>query len=154
MAEPPEAAAGSGPAAPPSPRAPGGPDGERCPGGARPEPGGAATDPKPGAKKAGAEPLLKPPAGPKHRGIPGASARKRPLSTPRLRLSPLRSSPRRTRRSPEQEQSLNSFSLSPLVATPQGKHHSWCRSNLKGSKGHKSLPPVHQDITGVCPRPP
>ncbi|XP_032533495.1 LOW QUALITY PROTEIN: kinetochore-associated protein DSN1 homolog [Chiroxiphia lanceolata] len=141
MAEPPEAAAGPGSAAPPSPRAPGGPDGERCPGGARPEPGGAAADPEPGAKVAGAEPFLKPPAGPKHRGTPGASARKRPLGTPRLRLSPLRSSPRRKGSSPQQEQSLNSFSLSPLVATPQGKRRSWCRSSLKGSKRRKSLPP-------------
>ncbi|XP_051627801.1 kinetochore-associated protein DSN1 homolog [Manacus candei] len=147
MAEPPEAAAGPGLAAPPSPWAPGGPDGERCPGGARPEPGGAAADPEPGAKKAGAEPFLKPPAGPKHRGTPGASARKRPLGTPGLRLSPLRSSPRKKGRSPEQEQSLNSFSLSPLVATPQGKRRSWRRSSLKGSKRRKSLPPVHQDIT-------
>ncbi|XP_027563868.1 kinetochore-associated protein DSN1 homolog, partial [Neopelma chrysocephalum] len=105
------------------------------------------SDPQPGAKKAGAEPFLKPPAGPKRRGTPGASARKRPLGTPRLRPIPLRSSPRRKGSSPEQEQSLNSFSLSPIVATPRGKRRSWCRSSLKGNKRRKSLPPVHQDIT-------
>ncbi|XP_050164823.1 kinetochore-associated protein DSN1 homolog isoform X1 [Myiozetetes cayanensis] len=142
MAEPSEAAAGPTPAAPPSPRAPGGLDGERCPGGARPEPGGAAGDPEPGAQEAGAEPFLKPPAA----RTPGASIRKRRLGTPKPRLSPLRSSPRRRGSSPRQEQSPNSFSLSPLVATPQGKRRSWCRSSLKGSKRRKSLPPVHRDI--------
>ncbi|XP_050164824.1 kinetochore-associated protein DSN1 homolog isoform X2 [Myiozetetes cayanensis] len=100
MAEPSEAAAGPTPAAPPSPRAPGGLDGERCPGGARPEPGGAAGDPEPGAQEAGAEPFLKPPAA----RTPGASIRKRRLGTPKPRLSPLRSSPRRRGSSPRAKQ--------------------------------------------------
>ncbi|NWX48168.1 DSN1 protein, partial [Steatornis caripensis] len=30
--------------------------------------------------------------------------------------------------------------------SPQAKRRSWCRSSLKGTKGRKSLPPVHQDV--------
>ncbi|XP_027766601.1 kinetochore-associated protein DSN1 homolog, partial [Empidonax traillii] len=101
--------------------------------------------PQPGAKEeAGAEPFLKPPAA----RTPGSSSslRKRRLGTPKPRLSPLRSSPRRRGSSPRQEQSPNSFGLSPLVATPQGKRRSWRRSSLKGGKRRKSLPPVHGDV--------
>ncbi|NXI95313.1 DSN1 protein, partial [Psophia crepitans] len=58
------------------------------------------------------------------------------------RASPWRSSPRKDHPS-------SSFDLSPrqLVATPQAKRRSWCRSSLKGTKRRKSLPPVHRDIT-------
>ncbi|NXO59214.1 DSN1 protein, partial [Aramus guarauna] len=57
------------------------------------------------------------------------------------RVSPWSSSPRK-------DHASSSFNLSPrqLIAAPQAKRRSWCRSSLKGTKRRKSLPPVHQDV--------
>ncbi|XP_030053428.1 kinetochore-associated protein DSN1 homolog [Microcaecilia unicolor] len=55
-----------------------------------------------------------------------------PSSSPK-KISPWRTSPN---------------SLSPKGLSSQ-RRHSWRRSSLKGSKRRHSLPPVHQDITGL-----
>ncbi|XP_014749635.1 PREDICTED: kinetochore-associated protein DSN1 homolog [Sturnus vulgaris] len=87
-----------------------------------PESGGAAPDPD---SAAGAEAFLK---------------------SPDTKRSPSSSS--RKKRAPSSPGPPNSFSLSPIVATPQRKRRSWRRSSLKGRRSRrKSLPPVHHDIT-------
>ncbi|XP_076216893.1 kinetochore-associated protein DSN1 homolog [Aptenodytes patagonicus] len=154
------AAGSSGPAAAP-PRPSGGSEEEeeRSPGGARPAAEAAASDPGPGEKKVDPEQFLKPPdvtAVSRKNLSPcetaGAAMRKRSHGSPTLRKSPLGPSPRRLspwRSSPRKDHTLSSFNLSPrpLVATPEAKRRSWCRSSLKGTKRRKSLPPVHQDVT-------
>uniref|UniRef100_A0A8C3DMT7 DSN1 component of MIS12 kinetochore complex n=1 Tax=Corvus moneduloides TaxID=1196302 RepID=A0A8C3DMT7_CORMO len=102
---------------------------QRCAGGPSPGTGGGAPDPHSAEKAADAEPFPKPPANKK--GTPGSSSRKK-----------------RAPSSPRKEQPLSSFSLSPIVATPQGKRRSWRRSSLKGRRSRrKSLPPVHHEVT-------
>ncbi|XP_068035531.1 kinetochore-associated protein DSN1 homolog [Anomalospiza imberbis] len=118
-----------GPAAAPSPRGSAGQqEGERCPGGASPESGGTAPEPDSAAKAAAAEAPSKPP---RPKGTPSSSSRKRRApGSPRIRR--------------------NSFRLSPIVATSQGKRRSWRRSSLKGRRSRrKSLPPVHEEVTGL-----
>ncbi|XP_075302104.1 kinetochore-associated protein DSN1 homolog [Opisthocomus hoazin] len=155
MEEPP-AVGGSGPAAPPPPTPPpsAGSEEERCPRGARPAAQGVASVSVPEEKKANPEQFLKLPdvtAVSKKNISPhettGAATRK-----PSLRKSPLRPSPERLspwRSSPRKDHTVTSCSLSPrpLIASPQAKRRSWCRSSLKGTKRRKSLPPVHQDVT-------
>ncbi|XP_014795693.1 PREDICTED: serine/arginine repetitive matrix protein 1-like [Calidris pugnax] len=158
MAEPPPAAASAASAPPPE-----GPEEkeELSPGGARPAAEGTVSESDPGEKKPDSEPFLTPPAvtaGSKKnvtsRETTGAAGMKRSQESPRLRKSPRGPSPKRMspwRSSPRNDQAMTSFSLSPrlLGTTPRAKRRSWCRSSLKGIKRRKSLPPVHQDVTGT-----
>ncbi|XP_041346060.1 kinetochore-associated protein DSN1 homolog, partial [Pyrgilauda ruficollis] len=117
-----------GPAAAPSPRGSAGQqEDERCPGGPSSESGGAAPDPDSAAGAAHAGAPLTPLA---KKGTPSSSGRKR-----------------RAAGSPWKEPPLESFRLSPLVASPQDQRRSWRRSSLKGRRSRrKSLPPVHQEL--------
>ncbi|XP_061871694.1 kinetochore-associated protein DSN1 homolog [Colius striatus] len=131
---------------------------EGSPGSAPPAAHGAGSDPGPEEKKADPEHFLKPPSGTavgkkgpspcetrvatRRRSHGSPSPRKSPLSPRLKRLSPWRDNPRR-------DQASSSFHLTPrlLVAAPQAKRRSWCRSSLKGTKRRRSLPPLHQDVT-------
>ncbi|XP_032939584.1 kinetochore-associated protein DSN1 homolog [Catharus ustulatus] len=142
MAEIGAGAGGSpGPAAAPSPRGSAGPQqNEPQPGGACPERGGAAPAP-------GSEEIFQPP---NSKQTPSSSSRKKktPSSSSKKKKTPSSSSKKKKPpSSSEKEPPANSFSLSPIVATPGGRRRSWRRCSLKGRRSRrKSLPPVHQDV--------
>ncbi|XP_054663795.1 kinetochore-associated protein DSN1 homolog isoform X2 [Grus americana] len=130
---------------------------ERSPRGARTAVEGGVAESDPGEKKADPEQFLKLDVTAVSKNVSpheatGAAMRKRSHESPSLRKSPLGPSPKRLspwRSSPRKDHASSSFNLSPrqLIATPQAKRRSWCRSSLKGTKRRKSLPPVHQDVT-------